>query len=634
MTLDTRGTPSTEAARAVVSNAAQVVSAPPAPPSPTTPATDDPFQLLFENSLDAIVIADDEGRFLDVNPPAADLFGYSREEMLSLRVGDLVISESPGAAERYAHYVQTGREAGELTFVRPDKDVRIASYSACRLAPGRHLSILRDLTVQKREQAAAAEQLARQARLFDTALSSIVDFAYVFDRNGCFVYVNKALLDLWQLRLEDALGKNFHELNYPSELAERLQNQIQSVFDTGQPLRDETPYTGAAGIKGYYEYIFVPVFDREGNVEVVAGSTRDITERQRELAEKERLLNELEHERARLAELFMQAPAFIAVLRGPEHIFERVNGPYMQLVGHRDLTNRPLREVFPDLEGQGFFEILDDVYRTGKPYVGSDVRILLQEEPDGDPREHYLDFVYQPLVEADESVSGIFAHGVDLTARKRVEEALRDRQAEIERLNGRLRRAMVETHHRVKNNLQLISAFIDIQTQSGAESVPMSALTSLGQNIQALGVIHDILTAEAKVDGDAAVISVKKILEEFLPLLKPALGGRELRVGLDELSLPGRQATSLTLVINELISNAAKHGKSDVDLTLRVEGSRATLRVCDDGPGFPPGFDPKTSANTGLELIETIARHDLDGQTTYGNQDHGGACVTLTFPVP
>jgi len=83
------------------------------------------------------------------------------------------------------------------------------------------------------------------------------------------------------LKLEDAVGKDFYELKYPDELARRLQRQIQQVVDSKTGLTDETPYTSPTGAGGYYEYIFRPVFGRDGNVEAVAGSTRDITNRKR-----------------------------------------------------------------------------------------------------------------------------------------------------------------------------------------------------------------------------------------------------------------------------------------------------------------------------------------------------------------
>ena len=83
----------------------------------------------------------------------------------------------------------------------------------------------------------AKEIYRQQALTFDTTLSTITDFAYIFDREGRFRYVNRALLDLWGLKLEEALGKNFFDLKYPDELAGRLQRQIQQVVDTRQGLK-------------------------------------------------------------------------------------------------------------------------------------------------------------------------------------------------------------------------------------------------------------------------------------------------------------------------------------------------------------------------------------------------------------
>ncbi len=121
----------------------------------------------------------------------------------------------------------------------------------------------------------------QRARVLETMLSAIADYAYLFDREGRFLYANRVLTELLGLPLEDLVGKRFTELPpYPRELAEKLLRQVLQVFEIGEPLTDETTYTSPAGRTGVYEYIFRPVFSADGrSVEFVAGSTRDITER-------------------------------------------------------------------------------------------------------------------------------------------------------------------------------------------------------------------------------------------------------------------------------------------------------------------------------------------------------------------
>jgi PAS domain S-box-containing protein len=125
------------------------------------------------------------------------------------------------------------------------------------------------------------ERYERQTHVFDAMLSAITDFVYFFDRDGRFLYANKALLDLLGLALEAVVGKDFFDLRYPDDLSEKLQRQIQQVFSSREVLSDETPYTSPTGVVGPYEYIFSPVIAADSTVEAVAGSTRDITDRKR-----------------------------------------------------------------------------------------------------------------------------------------------------------------------------------------------------------------------------------------------------------------------------------------------------------------------------------------------------------------
>jgi signal transduction histidine kinase/ActR/RegA family two-component response regulator len=127
--------------------------------------------------------------------------------------------------------------------------------------------------------------------------------------------------------------------------------------------------------------------------------------------------------------MFEQAPTFMALLRGPEHRYELANPGYRRLVGGRDLIGRTVADALPDAAAQGFVGILDEVYRSGKPYTADGARVLLQVTPDAPVTEHYLDFLYQPLRGPDGAVTGIFVQGADVTERTLAERAQRDSEA-------------------------------------------------------------------------------------------------------------------------------------------------------------------------------------------------------------
>jgi PAS domain S-box-containing protein len=141
---------------------------------------------------------------------------------------------------------------------------------------------LRDITERKRQEAAFAgitRKMEAQARVFDTTLSHIPDFAYILDREGRFLFANKPMLDFLGLSLEETIGKDFADLRNPPELPAQLKRQILHIFEAKQAIGGETRYTSLSGKQGYYEYILSPVFGVDGSVEAVAGSTRDITQR-------------------------------------------------------------------------------------------------------------------------------------------------------------------------------------------------------------------------------------------------------------------------------------------------------------------------------------------------------------------
>jgi two-component system sensor histidine kinase/response regulator len=222
----------------------------------------------------------------------------------------------------------------------------------------------------------------------------------------------------------------------------------------------------------------------------------------------------------------------------------------------------------------------------------------------------------------------------EIGERKRAEEAITANKEHIESLNKRLQQAMTETHHRVKNNLQIIAAMVDMRLMDKPTSIRPEEMYRLGAHVRTLAAVHDILTAEAKEDGEAHYLSALEVLERLLSMLQDTIPDRRLKIKIEDARLTARQGTSLALIVNELISNALKYGKGMIDVDFTVVLKDAILSVCDDGPGFPEGFDAVKSASTGLELVNNLSRWDLGGDCVFENRKSGGACVTIKIPLP
>lgn len=135
-------------------------------------------------------------------------------------------------------------------------------------------------------------------------------------------------------------------------------------------------------------------------------------------------------ERERLARLLEQAPSNVAFLAGPDHVYTLVNEAHRKLAAGRELVGRRVRDVFPELEGQGLFEALDDVYSSGRPHVTDGLRLRLAQ-PGGGSREHFVDMIMQPITGEDGAVSGIFVEGHDVTERMTAEAALSEREERL-----------------------------------------------------------------------------------------------------------------------------------------------------------------------------------------------------------
>jgi two-component sensor histidine kinase len=145
-------------------------------------------------------------------------------------------------------------------------------------------------------------------------------------------------------------------------------------------------------------------------------------------------------------------------------------------------------------------------------------------------------------------------------------------------------------------------------------------------------MVHELLTKQQPVD-EASGILADTLLENLLAALQMMVRPGQIDLDVEAFELTGKQATAVSLIVNEAVMNAVKHGAGDVHVSFRQLDGDARLKIWDDGPGFPPGFDPIASANTGLDLITMAAKWDLRGSASFDNAPGSGGRVTVIMPL-
>jgi signal transduction histidine kinase len=182
--------------------------------------------------------------------------------------------------------------------------------------------------------------------------------------------------------------------------------------------------------EAHFEFAYTPARGEDGSVQGLFGACIETTARI--LAER-RQAEAMERQRRQ----FQRAPGFIAILGGPEHIFEFVNEAYIRVVGEREYIGKTVRQAVPEVEAQGFLDLLDRVFRTGERHIAHRTPVSLVRKKGKAPEQRYLDFVYEPILDETNRVSGIFIEGFDVTESHQAERELRE-------LNGTLEQRVEE----------------------------------------------------------------------------------------------------------------------------------------------------------------------------------------------
>ncbi len=370
----------------------------------------------------------------------------------------------------------------------------------------------------------------------------------------------------------------------------------------------------------YWTYGYSPVRDASGEIAgvlVVCNETTKVVLSQRQL----------HVERERLIDLFQQAPAFFAVLSGPNHVFELINPLYQELIGPRNVLGKAVREAVPEAVGQNFISLLDNVYSNGVPFIGRNTAIDLARTASETLEKRYLDFVYQPRREADGTISGIIVLGIDVTENRRAEKALL--QSEKLAVVGRLASSIA---HEINNPLEAVTNLIFLAKLSSPAPEVAQFLDAAEVELRRVAAITNQTLRFYRQNTHPRPITAQELFDGTLPLYQGRLNN-------SEITLIRRDRTprfitcldgEIRQVLSNLIANAIDAMNSKVG-RLYLRSRKGTdwktsrigvvLSIADTGAGIPPPviahiFEPffttKGNSGTGLGLWvcnEIVERH-------------------------
>jgi two-component system, sensor histidine kinase PdtaS len=305
---------------------------------------------------------------------------------------------------------------------------------------------------------------------------------------------------------------------------------------------------------------------------------------------------------------------------------------------HPDVEASRRRHALPGGEG-----IPGLAARSGQPVMRADVRAEAAFHPGELPAQAAVRSVLSVPLRVRDRTLGVVtcytsrrheftAPEVDLLQTLANQTALA-----IENAGLVVKSAMVrEIHHRVKNNLQTIAMLLRLQMRGGREVSGREVLTATINRILSIAAVHEILSADGLTQ-----VAIREMLERVVRTVTQTMAppgfALDVRVTGEDVTLPNQQATSLALVVNELLQNAMEHAfpgrqAGQVTITLMLSPDALRLEVRDDGIGLPEGFSPDRSADLGLRIVRTLVEGDLKGRLSLSNA--GGVRAVISMPRP
>jgi PAS domain S-box-containing protein len=588
-------------------------------------ASEERYRDLFENATDLIQSVDSEGRFDYVNTAWHRTLGYAPDELHALRAMDIIAPEHRDNCQQiFDRLMEEGTAVRiETVFVARDgRRVHVVGTSNVRIVDGRPVatrSIFQDVTAERAASLRVQEHEAKQRALFESSEHMF----WTADRDLKITSYNAGYANMIRRlygtepdlnRDPDRPRRMFAEPAYHAFWEEKY-----AIAFGGLPVRFETDRTDTSGQRVCNEIFLSPVIGQDGTIAEVFGIGHEVTE--------QHVAEEFAGEQsARLKAIFDSAANMMIWTLDRDLCVtgfnERFKAAVAEDFGVRIELGQPYVEKSADKRadtGAGNYRDRYLAALKGRPQQ------FEAEFTAKDGRTIWVEHFLNPIV-VDGRVQELSCLAYHITDRKIAQAELLKSLHEKEVL-------LKEVHHRVKNNLQIISSIFNLQSAHvGNDRRMIGLLRDSRDRIRSMSFIHESLYRAKDLSSIDLADYIDGLSRNLM--MSYSLNGKvDLQTDLQRVNLVLDQAIPCGLILNELISNALKHAFPDdrsgiIRIALEQVGEQVRITLSDNGVGLPSGFRPETHGNLGLELVDTLIEQ-LGG--SMDRQSGDGVRYLLTF---
>ncbi len=555
------------------------------------------FNAAFAEAPIGMALLTCDGMLREVNRAFCEMLGYTEAELTGKTSAPITHPDDVELTKRFFEVLRSGespRTAIEKRYFHREGHIIWAKASGQlrRDRQGRPMevvAIVEDITARKLAEAESERllhEVDRERKRLEAVATQMPLGLIIADAEGKLVFFNAEAERVLGHRV--TAGSNY--LDYVAHVEQTGvaadQYPIVRSLLRGEVIRDgEIPYRKDDGTLTTLQISSAPIYEEPGKITGAVVIFGDISARK----QLERILKESEE---RLQLIFAQAPVGVCVLRGRELVYELVNPRYQAILPNRELLGRPLLEAVPEAS-EAILKILYRVLDTGEPFAANEFLLPLDQNRDGVVEDCWFNFVYHPLRDRQDKVTGVVAIALDVSSHVRA-------RVELQRANRELEEVAYVASHDLQEPLRMVNIYTQLLMR---ELEPVLSETATGFALQVQSgvgrmetLLRDLLTfsrtisEEPREDQPSAVADLNASVRQAVEILQGRIEETGAMVSIEPLPAVFGDQGQLAQVFQNLLSNALKYRKRDGEPVIRIgarqDGVECVIEVGDNGIGF------------------------------------------------